>query len=150
VIQRDYIDRLIEQCAEALRRMLRLGREGNADAALVVFEEAADTMLGPIRPVVERMHADSAVAFVGPAQHERLRLYAALLGQQGLVHRWRGDSARAYLCCRRTLELYAALSAAGVVMSEDDRERIAVLTGVVDTRELDPHHAEALKLLRQS
>lgn len=149
MIQRDYIERLIEQCAEALRRMLRLGREGSTDAALEVFEEAADTMLGPIRGVVERMEADTAVAFVGPAQHERLRLYASLLGQEGLIHRARGDSARAYLRCRRALELYAALSVAGVVPSQDDRQRIAVLMGVVDTRELDARHRDALILLRQ-
>jgi hypothetical protein len=148
LIQRDYIDRLIEQCAEALRRMLRLGREGQVDAALRVFTEAADRVLGPIRPLVERMEAESAVAFAGPNQHERLRLYASLLGEEGLVHRARGDSARAYLSCRRALELYAALSQAGVRLSAEDRRRVGVLMGVVDARELDGRHRQTLDLLR--
>ena len=78
MIQRDYIDRLIQECAEALRRMLRLRSEGQHDEALQAFGQAVDRILGPIRPLVERMEPDSAVDFVGPNQLDRLRLYAAV------------------------------------------------------------------------
>jgi len=144
VIQRDYIDRLIQECAEALNRMLRLRRERRYDEALQAFGEAADRILGPIRTLVERMEPDSAVDFVGPNQLERLRLYAALVGQEGVVHRARGDSARAYLSCRRALELYAAISLSGGALVDDDVERIGVLTTMVDVRGLDPRHREEL------
>lgn len=144
MIQRDYIDRLIQECAEALRRMLRLRAEGRYDEALQAFDETADRVLGPIRTLVERMEPDSAVDFVGPNQLDRLRLYAALLGQEGLVHRARGDSARAFLVCRRALELYAAISLSGGALVDDDVERIGVLTTMVDMRSLDPRHREEL------
>jgi hypothetical protein len=144
VIQRDYIDRLIQECAEALRRMLRLGREGRQDEALQVFDEAADRILGPIRTLVERMEPDSAVDFVGPNQLDRLRLYAALLGQQAVVHRARGDTARAFLTCRRALELYAAISLSGGPLGDDDLERIGVLTTTVDLRGLEPRYRDEL------
>jgi len=147
VIQRDYIDRLIQQCAEALDRMLRAGRQGEPDEALRVFEEAADRVLGPIRPLVERMEPDSAVDFAGPNQLDRIRLYAALLGQEGLVHRARGDSARAFLSCRRALELYAAVSLTGRALDGDDLDRIAVLTTVVDLGGVDPRYRDELQRL---
>jgi hypothetical protein len=144
VIQRDYIDRLIQECAEALRRMLRLGREGRQDEALQVFDETADRILGPIRTLVERMEPDSAVDFVGPNQLDRLRLYAALLGQQGVVHRARGDAPRAFLTCRRALELYAAISLSGGALGDDDLERIGVLTTMVDLRGVEPRYRDEL------
>jgi hypothetical protein len=144
VIQRDYIDRLIQECAEALRRMLRLGREGHHDEALEAFGEAADRVLGPIRPLVERMEPDSAVEFVGPNQLDRLRLYASLLGQEGLVHRARGDSARAFLSCRRALELYAAVALAGGTLDGDDLDRIGVLTTTVNLDSVEPRYRDEL------
>jgi tetratricopeptide (TPR) repeat protein len=147
VIQRDYIDRLIQECAQALSRMLGLRRAGRHDEALQVFDEAADRILGPIRPLLERMEPESAVDFVGPNQLDRLRLYAALLGQEGLVHRARGDSARAFLSCRRALELYAAISVAGGALVDDDVERIGVLTTVVDVRALEPRCRDELARL---
>ena len=144
VIQRDYIDRLIQECAQALSRMLRLRSEGRHDEALQAFGEAADQILGPIRPLVERMEPDSAVDFVGRNQLDRLRLYAALLGQEGLVHRARGDSARAFLSCRRALELYAAVSLSGGALVDDDLERIGVLTTLIDLRGVEPRYRDEL------
>ena len=144
MIQRDYIDRLIQECAEALSRMLRLRRAGQHDEALRAFSDAADRILGPIRPLVERMEPDSAVDFVGPNQLDRLRLYAALLGQEGIVHRARGDSARAFLSCRRALELYASISLSGGALVDDDLERIGVLTTLVDVGGLEPRYRDEL------
>jgi hypothetical protein len=144
VIQRDYIDRLIEQCAQALARMLQRRRAGEMDAALREFGEAADTILGPLRPLVDRMEPDSAVAFVGPNQIDRIRLYASLLGEEGIVHRSRGDGVRAHLSWRRALELYAAVSLAGGRLDSGDRARIAFLTTVVDVADLDERYRDEL------
>src|SRR5262245_9941980 len=124
MIQRDYIERLIEQCAEAIRRAIRFREARELDPALHTVREAADQVLGPLRPLLERMEASSAVAVVGPAQVDRVRLYAALLGEEALIHAARGDSASAYLCGRRALQLLAAVSLAGGALDGADRGRI--------------------------
>lgn len=147
MIQRDYIERLIEQCAQAISRMLQLRREGRFDAALQVVGDAADRLLGPLRPVLERMEPASAVAFVGSTQLGRIRIYAALAGEEGLIHQARGDSARAYLRGRRSLELYAAASLAGVRLDEADFERVAALSALVELDQLDARYQSELRRL---
>ena len=147
MIQRDYIDRLFEQCAAALSRMLRHRKAGRQDSALHEYSAAADRVLGQLRPLVERMEADSAVAFVGRIELDRLRLFAALLCEEGLVRQARNESALAYLSWRRALQLYAAVSLAGARLDGADRNRIAVLTSNVDVAELDQHHQAELRRL---
>ncbi len=145
MIQRDYIERLIEQCAEALRRALQLRRSRQSEPALRVVRDAEDEMLGPLRPLVEQLEASSAVDVAGSSQVERIRLYAALVGEEAMIHRSLGDSASAFLCGRRALELYAAVSLTGVRLEQPDRERIEVLTGVVDVQQLDARYRDELR-----
>jgi hypothetical protein len=145
MIQRDYIERLIEQCAEVLRQALRLRRGGQLEPALQVLRDAADQVLGPLRSLVEQLEASSAVQVAGPSQVERLRLYASLIGEEAVVHRARGDAASAFLAGKRALELYAAVSLAGVPPQPDDRERIRVLARLVDTGRLDAAYRDELR-----
>jgi hypothetical protein len=145
MIQRDYIERLIEQCAEALRQALRLRRSRELEPALRVLRDAEDQILGPLRSLVEQLEASSAVQVAGPSQVERLRLYASLIGEEAVVHRARGDASSAFLAGRRALELYAAVSLAGVQMRPDDRERIRVLTRLVGAGGLDPAYRDELR-----
>ncbi len=126
MVQRDYIERLIQQCAEFLQRALSLRRAGQSDRALELVREAQDQLVGPVRPLLERLEASSAIQVAGPGEHEHVRVYAVLLGEEGLIHRQLGDSASAYLCCRRALELYAALSLAGSRLEPADLERITL------------------------
>ena len=147
MIQRDYIERLIEQCAEAIRRAIRLRGARELDPALRTVREAADQVLGPLRPLLERMEASSAVGVVGRAQVDRIRLYAALLGEEALIHAAGGDSASAFLSGRRALELFAAVSMAGGVLDRVDRDRVAVLTTMVDVRQLDTDYQAELRRL---
>lgn len=143
MIQRDYIERLIQQCAEFVQRALTLSRGGQPDRAIALVREAQDQLAGPVRPVLEQLEATSAVQVAGAGEHERVRAYAALVGEEGLLHRQTGDSASAFLCCRRALELYAALSLAGLRLRPEDLERIAVLRGAVDADgagALDDHY----------
>jgi hypothetical protein len=106
MIQRDYIERLIEQCAEVLRQALRLRRSGQLEPALQMLRDAEDQVLGPLRPLVEQLEASSAVQVAGPSQVERLRLYASLIGEEAVIQRARGDAASAFLAGKRALELY--------------------------------------------
>ena len=131
MIQRDYIERLIEQCAEVLQRVLSLRRAGQPDRAIELVREAQDQLVGPARPLLDRLEASSAIQVVGPGEHEHVCAYAALLGEEGLIHGQLGNSASAHLCCRRAIELYAALSLAGVRLQPADLERIALLRGAL-------------------
>lgn len=149
MIQRDYIERLIQQCAEVLQRALSLRRAGQADQAILLVREAQDQLVGPVRPLLDRLEASSAIQVAGPGEHERVRIYAALLGEEGLLHRQLGASASAHLCCRRAVELYAALSLAGARMQPGDLERIALLRGALDRADgLDDRYRVELDRLR--
>ncbi|HXM54648.1 MAG TPA: hypothetical protein VOB72_04600 [Candidatus Dormibacteraeota bacterium] len=149
MIQRDYIERLIQQCAEFLQRALSLRRAGQPERAIELVREARDQLAGPLRPLLERLEAGSLVQVVGPGQHEHVRAYAALLGEEGLIHGQLGDSVSAHLCCRRAVELYAALSLAGVPMRPVDLERIALLRGALEPAGgLDERYRDELDRLR--
>jgi len=127
VVQRDYIERMIEQAAQAFAQILELVRAGDLDPAMIVLQKTRDLVLGPMRPVLERLDASSAVELVGRYEMERLRMFAALLGEEGAIHERRGKGARAELCYRHALELYAATSLAGARLKAADWERIALL-----------------------
>lgn len=147
MIQRDYIERLIQQCAEFLGRILRLREVGELDPALRLVDEAANELLGPLRPLLDRLEATTAVDVAGRLDIDRIRLYAALLGEQALIHAARSDTARAYLSCRRALELLAAVSRAGRRLGDDDLGRVAVLTTMLDVDQLDDRYRDELRRL---
>ncbi len=131
VVQRDYIERMIEQAAQAFAQILELARAGDLDPAMIMLQKTRDLVLGPMRPVLERLDASSAVELVGKYEMDRLRMYAALLGEEGAIHDRRGKPARAELCYKHALELYAAISLAGARLNPADRERIALLQAKV-------------------
>jgi hypothetical protein len=127
VVQRDYIERMIEQAAQAFAQILDLVRAGDLDPAMILLQKTRDLVLGPMRPVLERLDASSAVELLGKYAMDRLRMYAALLAEEGAIQERRGMPARAELCYRRALELYAAISLAGGRLNPADFERIALL-----------------------
>ncbi len=147
MIQRDYIERLIEQCAAAIAQMRAFLRAGEVEAALRLASETADRLLGPLRPVLERMEPGSAVDFVGRFELGRIRIYAALAGEEGLIHQVRGDAALASARSSRALELYAAASLAGALLFEADLERIAALTTAADVERLDVRYRDEVRRL---
>jgi hypothetical protein len=147
IVQRDYIERLIEQAIQAIAQILQLVRAGDLDPALIVVNKTRDLVLGPMRPVLERVDAASAVALVGKYELDRLRMYSALLGEEGAIHELRGNSARAEQCYRHALELYAATSLAGARMKAADWERIVLLEPKVEARNIDKRYREELRRL---
>src|SRR5438128_608842 len=126
MIQRDYIERLIEECARAVRRALELRRGRQPEPALRLVKQAEEQLIGPLRPLLDRLEASSAVEVAGPSQVDRVRMYAALVGEEALIYQSLGNSTSAYLCCRRSAELYAALSLSGVKLDQAELGRIAV------------------------
>ena len=147
MIERDYILRLIKQVVEAVAMILRLSQSGQYGAALEVVRQTIALVLGPDHALLERMDPASVVNFVGKFELDRVRLYAVLLAEEGAVHELRGDAARAHLCRRRALELYAAGSLAGARLDEVDRERIGLLLTKVDLDAIDSRYREELERL---
>ncbi len=74
VVQRDYIERMIEQAALAFGQIIDLVRAGDLDPAMILVQKTRDLVLGPMRPVLERVDAASAVELVGRYEMDRLRM----------------------------------------------------------------------------
>jgi hypothetical protein len=147
VVQRDYIERMIEQAAQTMAQILDLVRAGDLDLASIVVHRTRDVVLGPMRPVLERVDAASAVDLVGKYELDRLRVYAALLGEEGAIHESRGKPARAEHCYRHALELYAATSLAGARLKAADTERIILLQPKVEVADIDSRYRDELRRL---
>jgi hypothetical protein len=150
MFQRDYIERLIEECALVLSRALELRRGRQLEPALSQVQQAEEELVGPLRRVLERLEPSSAVEVAGPAQLGRVRMFAALVGEEGLIYQAMHNSASAFLCCRRSLELYAAVSLARVRLDRAELERIAVLMGSLEASELDDRYAQELQRLTKN
>jgi hypothetical protein len=131
-VQRDYVERMIEQVAQAIGEIVQLVRAGQFDPALIILRKTYEAVLGPLQPVLERLDAASAVDLLGTFESDRLRMYAALLSEEGTIRELRTDAARAQLCYRRALELYGALSRSGVPLKPADWDRIEVLQPKVE------------------
>jgi tetratricopeptide (TPR) repeat protein len=126
-VPRDYIERMIEQCAEAIAQIATMIRTGEFDRALIVIQKTSDLVLGPNRSLYERLDADSAVELLGRYELDRLRMYAALLGEEGLIREARGQVEQAHECFGRALQLYAAISRSGARLMSADWDRIEAL-----------------------
>jgi hypothetical protein len=131
IVYRDYIERMIEQAVQAIAQIGQLLRAGDLDPAMILVNKTRDLVLGPRRQVLERVDAATAVELVGKYDLDRLRMFAALLGEEGAIHELRGKSARAEQCYRHALELYAAISQAGARLMPADSERVALLEAKV-------------------
>jgi hypothetical protein len=147
VIQRDYIERVIEQCVQAIAHALRLRGAGQHREALQIVQEAEEKAAGDLRPILDRLEAASAVEVAGLFERERVRVYAALLGEEALIYRELGNASSAHLCSRRAAELYGALSLAGARLGQLDLDRIAVLCRNFALNGLDAGYREELNRL---
>jgi hypothetical protein len=114
---------------------------------MIVVHKTRDLLLGPMRPVLERVDAATAVDLIGKYELDRLRAFAALLGEEGAIHELRGKPVRAEQCYRHALELYAAVSQAGARLKAADWERIVLLEPKVEAGALDSRYREELRRL---
>ena len=151
VVQRDYIERMIQQFAQAVGEIVAAVRAGDFDLALITVRRNSDLVVGNLGPVFERLDAASVVEFVGKYDLDRVRMYAALLAEEGTIRELRGQDARAQYCFTRTLELYAAISLSGARLMNADWERIVSLqpkvkAGMIDGR----YQVELMRLASQN
>jgi hypothetical protein len=127
IVQRDYLMRIIEQSAAAIAEIAALIRAGEFDLALIVVRKTTDLVLGNLRPVFERLDATSVVDLIGKLDLDRVRMYAALLAEEGTIRESRGEMPRAQYCFSRALDLYEAISQSGAQLRTADWERIDML-----------------------
>jgi hypothetical protein len=126
-VQRDYIVRLIEQFAQAIAQIVAAVRAGDFDLALITVSRTRDLVLGNLGPVMERLDATSVVDLFGKHDIDRVRMYAALLAEEGTIRELRGEAPRAQHCFRRALDLYNAIAASGARLQPADWERMETL-----------------------
>lgn len=106
--EQDYLLRMIQQAAEALRRLR--GRLDAGDAPEVVRQDAAAAaanLLGAAGPMLTRLDAESAARLLG--NRDRLEMWACLLDLEAEALAAGGDRSLA----KATRERSAALRAAG-------------------------------------
>jgi hypothetical protein len=127
MVQRDYIERMIEQFAQAVAQVVAAVRAGDFDLALITVRRTSELVLGNLGPVMERLDAASVVDLIGKHDIDRVRMYAALLAEEGTIRELRGEAPRAQYCFRRALDLYDAITGSGAGLQPADWERIETL-----------------------
>jgi uncharacterized membrane-anchored protein len=132
-VQRDYIVRMIEQFAQAIAQIVAAVRAGDFDLALITVRRTSDLILGNLGPVMERLDAASVVDLIGKHDIDRVRMYAALLAEEGTIRELRGEVPRAQYCFGRALALYNAITASGAHLQPADWERIEALQPKLET-----------------
>lgn len=108
-VQRDYVLRLLEVAAAALRRLRELLGAGTAEPEVIVEEARAAqaALFGDTWPLLQRVDAATATALIRDPR--QLALWADLLRAEADASRCAGDTERAdYLDTRATVVADAA------------------------------------------
>jgi hypothetical protein len=129
-IRKDYIERLIEQFAAALARILKARQEQRSEDALQLIREAARTVLGMEYGALTLADAGSTARMLG--EPSRVRVLASLVRQEAEVRRGQGDALGSEERLRLALELYLEARELGLRLDEGGtkefdelRERVA-------------------------
>lgn len=122
-IRKDYIERLVEQFAAALARLLKARREKRFDDAAQLLRATALDTLGMEYDALLMVDARSTARLLG--EPSRVKVLARLVAEDGELHQDQGDSATAAVRFRYALALYAEAQSLGATL---DGEDTAVLT----------------------
>jgi hypothetical protein len=128
--RKDYIERLIEQFAQALARILKARQEARYEDALGLIREAARTALGMEYGPLTRVDAASTARMLGDP--ERVGVLGRLVAQEAEVLQARGEVAGAEDRFRLGLELLLEARALGWRMEGEGAEALATLRARVD------------------
>jgi hypothetical protein len=107
-VQRDYILRLLEQAAAAVRRLRELLGGGTADPTVIIDEARAAqaALFGKTWALLERVDIATATSLIRDAR--QLAVWAELLRVEADASRVMGDAQRAERLAARADELAAA------------------------------------------
>ncbi|MBK6697952.1 MAG: hypothetical protein IPG50_38050 [Myxococcales bacterium] len=99
--QRDYLQRLIEQVAATVARALGAAKDGQAEEALRILDEAWLANIGMRRSDAVRLDGATLQLMLG----DKTPLAARLFEAQALIEDGRGDAVEAALARRRAMAL---------------------------------------------
>jgi tetratricopeptide (TPR) repeat protein len=136
VFRQDYLLRLIEQFADALRRIAGLRKKGDYDAALGDIESTWNKLLDVPYQLVDVV--DTATLAAQLKEPANMRIAAQLLAEEAQALAGKGDPVHASVRYRRALELF--LEARAVDPQPDDEAAILELSRHVHANQLDPRY----------
>jgi len=125
ISRKDYLLRLLEAFAEALRRLADLKTRGRRQEALDLVRETADRIFGSSLPLVDSMDPASAADLLG--EPERLVMYARLVEEEAEISAMLGHHDRAGEGLLRARELLDERASMSPPMDEETRRRMRLL-----------------------
>ncbi|WP_163782906.1 hypothetical protein [Myxococcus vastator] len=124
-LRKDYIERLIEEFAAALARIIKAGREKKlADAQRLIQETALSTLGMEYAALLMADPASTARLLGAPP---RVKVLARLVAEDGSLIAEQGDAATATSRFHYALALYEKVQAAGLTLDADDTATITRL-----------------------
>jgi len=142
MFREDFLIRMIQQVAEALRRLMGQRERGEYDAALRTSGELYDELTTMPRAMTDEMDTASFARLLGSA--EKIRTMAMLCWEEGRVYAGKGDPIVAHARYCRAHELFLEARAidrartgggAGGAATDDD-SAILELSRVAPARDL--------------
>lgn len=128
-LRKDYIERLIEEFAAALARIIKAGREKKfADAQSLIQETALSTLGMEYAALLMADPASTARLLGSPP---RVKVLARLVAEDAALIAEQGDAATATSRCHYALALYDEVQALGLTPDADDTATIARLRGLL-------------------
>jgi hypothetical protein len=136
VFRQDYILRLIEQLADAVRRIAGLRKKGDFDAALAEAEGAWAKLLDVPRELVDMV--DTPTLAERLREPTNMRIAAQLLTEEARALAGNGDPLHAALRYRKAFEL--TLEAKAIQPTAEDEAMLLELSRHVHANQLDPRY----------
>ncbi len=139
MFREDYLIRLIQQVAEAIRRLAGLRERGDYAAALTAADRIYDDLTTVPRQMSDALDTPSFASLLGSA--DKMRAAAMLFWEEGKIYAAKGDPLTAHDRYCRAHELFLEARAAGALA--DDDSAILELSRVAPAAELDPRYRGA-------
>ncbi len=124
-LRKDYIERLIEEFAAALSRLLKLRREKKLAEAQRLIQETALSALGMEYAALLMADPVSTARLLGAPT--RVKVLARLVAEDGELSAEQGDAATATARFQTALALYAEAEAMGLTPDGDDTATVTRL-----------------------
>jgi hypothetical protein len=129
MIRQDYIERMIQQLAQALKALIQAREEKRPEDALQLLRETALSLLGMEYGVLTMADAASTARLLGHPQ--RVVGLARLVVEEGELLREQGQEARASLRWGLALELLLEARAMGATLEGEEARVFARLRAEV-------------------
>ncbi|QDE65614.1 MULTISPECIES: hypothetical protein [Myxococcus] len=128
-LRKDYIERLIEEFAAALARIIKARREKKLADAQRLIQETALSTLGMEYTALLMADPMSTARLLGSPT--RVKVLARLVAEDGELIAEQGDAATATSRFHYALALYDEVQVLGLTLDADDTATIARLRGLL-------------------